>query len=84
MEIIQLLADIILALVVIYLGTIEKRLSEMQRRQEALLKREEAKEIIDLEIKTISNEQSNLKEDLQRIEGKVDKLLDKITRVVIS
>lgn len=45
---------------------------------------EDMERVVELEIKTVSNEQSNLKEDLGRIETKVDKLLDKITKVFIN
>lgn len=79
METIQILLDIILGIVVFYLGTVEKRISNMQAKIEKTVRREDVDKIVELEIKTVTNEQSNLKEDLGRIEGKLDKLLDKIT-----
>lgn len=84
MEIIQILADIILALVVLYLGVIEKRISTVQEKLEKKMDKEDIRQLLDLEVKAVTNEQSNLKEDLHRIEQKVDKLLDKITKVKID
>ncbi len=84
MEIIQILADIILALVLLYLGVVEKRISSMQDKLEKKMDRDVIRELLDLEVKAVNNEQSNLKEDLHRIEAKVDKLLDKLTRVKVD
>ena len=84
MEIIQILINILLGIVVFYLTTVEKRLSDMQRKLEDTMKRTEVERVIELEIKPVRNEQSNLKEDLHRIEGKLDKLLDKIMKVIIT
>lgn len=79
METIQILSNVVLGIIIFYLGTVEKRLSNMQGKIEKSVRREDVDKIVELEIKTVSNEQSNLKEDLGRIEGKLDKLLDKIT-----
>jgi len=78
METIQLLADIILGGVVFYLGTVEKRLSNMQDKLDKAVNRTEVNKLIELEIKTVVNEQVNLKEDLGRIESKLDRLLERL------
>lgn len=63
---------------IFYLGIVEKRLSNMQAKLDKTANREEVNKIVELEIKAVINEQSNLKEDLGRIEGKLDKLLDRL------
>lgn len=84
METIQILADIILALMVIYLGTVERRLSNMQTKVDRSIHRSEVEKLITLELKSVVKESENLKDDLFRIEVKLDKLLDKITKITIK
>jgi hypothetical protein len=64
METIQLLSDILLGVMIFYLGTVEKRLSNMQAKLDKAVNRAEVNKIVELEIKTVVNEQANLKEDL--------------------
>ena len=81
METIQILANIILGLIIFYLGILEKRLSDMQTKLDVKVSRKEMERTVDLEIQTVRNEQSNLKEDINRVEHKVDKILDKLTGI---
>jgi hypothetical protein len=64
-------------LMIFYLGTLEKRLSNMQAKLDKTAEKEEVNKIINLEIKAVLNEQKNQKEDLLRIEDKLDKILQK-------
>jgi hypothetical protein len=80
MEIINILVPIIVTLIMFYLGIVEKRLSNMQAKLEKTVERDEVHKAVELEIKAVINEQVNLKEDLKRIEYKVDKLLDKFVK----
>lgn len=69
---------------IFYIGLLEKRLSDMQVKIDKSAKSEDVEKLIDLKVDTVVNEQVNLKEDLGRIEAKVDKLLDKLTSSVIK
>ncbi len=77
MEVVQILSSVILALVILYLGTVEKRIMRLFEKQERLIEREEVKEMLALELKVVAIEYAGVKEDLDRIESKLDKLLDK-------
>lgn len=80
MEIIQILINIIVGFMAFYMGTVEKRISSMQAKLDSTPTKEDVKDIITLELKSIINESSNQKEDLKRIEDKIDKLVDKILK----
>lgn len=83
METIQVILGIIglvNTLMIFYLGTLEKRLSAMQAKLERTVDKEDVTRVVELEIKAVVIEQINLKEDLHRIELKVDKLLDKMIK----
>ncbi len=77
MEVVQILSSVILALVILYLGTVEKRIMRLFEKQERLIERDEVKEMLALELKVVAIEYAGVKEDLDRIESKLDKLLDK-------
>ena len=79
MEVIQILLDIIVGIIIFYLGTVEKRIGTMQAKLDKKIDTEEVERVVELEIKAVANEQANLKEGLVRIETKLDKLLDKVT-----
>lgn len=77
MEIIQIIISIALPLMIFYLGVLDRKLNHMQAKLEKSITREEASKLVELELKSVANEQSNLKEDLVRIESKLDKLLER-------
>lgn len=56
----------------------------MQAKLDRKMDIDEVERLVSAEAKVVMNEQSNLKEDMNRIETKIDKLLDKITRVFIG
>jgi CRISPR/Cas system-associated exonuclease Cas4 (RecB family) len=49
----------------------------MQAKIDKCITREDASKLVELELKSVANEQSNLKEDLVRIESKLDKILER-------
>ncbi len=83
MELTTLVYSAFGGLCLFYFGILEKRLSNMQTKLERKMDIDEVERTIGLEIKVVRNEQVNLKEDLGRIEFKLDKLLDRLTKFVL-
>lgn len=84
MELTTLIYSAFGGLCLFYFGILEKRLSTMQAKLERKMDINEVERLVNAESKLVRNEQSNLKEDMGRIETKIDKLLDRITKVIIS
>lgn len=83
MDISTIVQTIFTGILLLYFGTVEKRISAMQAKLERKMDIDEVERTIGLEIKVVRNEQSNLKEDLSRIENKLDKLLDRLTKLSV-
>ncbi len=83
MDISTIIQTIFTGILLLYFGTVEKRISAMQAKLERKMDIDEVERTIGLEIKVVRNEQSNLKEDLSRIENKLDKLLDRLTKLSV-
>lgn len=81
MEIISILTAISTTIIAGYLKTVESRLRDMQKKQEYYMKRDEIKDILKLELKAVDIKSTNLKEDLDRIEHKLDYLVEKIVHL---
>lgn len=79
MEIVNIIISIAVPIIIFYLGVLDRKLNNMQLKIDKAVTRDDADRIIELEIKTVTNEQTNLKEDINRVERKVDKILDKLT-----
>jgi hypothetical protein len=82
-DISTIVQTIFTGILLLYFGTVEKRISAMQAKLERKMDIDEVERTIGLEIKVVRNEQSNLKEDLSRIENKLDKLLDRLTKLSV-
>lgn len=70
---------VIYPLVIVYLGWNEKDKMSMKSKIYQLPEREEIVELIDLKMSGTHIETRELKENLRRIEGKLDKIIDKMT-----
>lgn len=73
---IELLAALPAAVLMLWLGSIEWRLRNMHNRQSKHMDSSDIKEMIDIKNETLKSKQQDLKEDIVRLESKIDKLLE--------
>lgn len=78
MDLAELIKWILLPIVLAYVGYSEKDRYDMRQKMYKLIEREEAQNLIDLKMESSKNEIKDLKEDLNRIEDKLDKILDRM------
>lgn len=79
MDLTQIIMGSVLTL---WLSSQEYRIRYMREKLEEKTTREEVKELIDLKKEAIKIYQAELKEDITRVENKMDKLIEYIHRKV--
>lgn len=79
MGIFEIALSAITPIVVFYLGTLERRLSTMKHELNQTMAKEEVRQLIEDKQEPLHLEQREIKEDLHRIERKLDTLLDRLT-----
>lgn len=71
------LGEIVMGVISVWLGANEYRLRSLQNKVNSTADRKEIHGLIDLKVESLKLMQGELKEDLKRIEHKLDKLLTK-------
>lgn len=59
-----------------WIGSLEYRIRTMQSNMQNMLPKEDVNDLIDLKQAVLTSQQADLKEDLSRLEVKIDKLID--------
>lgn len=72
----ELLSTLPAAVLMLWLGSIEWRMRTMNSRLSEGMKATDIKEMIDLKQEALKQQQQDLKEDIHRLESKIDKLID--------
>jgi len=80
MGILEIVGSIIVCIVSLWLGSIEKRFKSMEDRLNKSITRDEAGNLIDLKQMPIRVLQNELKEDIKEIKGHIEQIRDAVCR----
>lgn len=72
----NILEIIIASILGLWLGSNEWRLRNMNNELKRTLDKDDIRDLIDLKQEVLRSEQQDIKEDLRRLEAKIDKLID--------
>lgn len=78
LEVWKLATGSIIPIVLFYVGFLERRFSMISHRANQGLKKDEVEHLVDLKQASVQVRQEEIKEDLHRIESKLDRLLEKL------
>lgn len=80
MELLDLLKYFLVPCLLCYIGYNEKDKFSMKNKVEKTIEKDDIEKLIDLKMVVHQVEISGIKEDLRRIESKLDKLLDNLNK----
>jgi ubiquinone biosynthesis protein UbiJ len=72
----EILTTIIVSIVSAWFGLLEYRMRKMQNKLDKCLTDEQTDKLIDLKQEPIKSKQDDVKEDIKRVEAKLDKLIE--------
>lgn len=77
---IELLKYILIPILLCYIGYNEKDKSSMKTKVEKTVEKDDIEKLIDIKMMVHQVEIRDIKDDLRRIEGKLDKLIDSLNK----